>query len=302
MGLSRVGQSEAIGEDISQQSIRNTRHWLIIQNNAVLVNQTKGVQYHLCYNTENDVPMYTLNLSGLTQEIWNQFYLFAKQGTRNELISILPNNFDSPVYLRRSTSDIDNFIQIYLKKEYEFLPNPPETIIDLGGYIGLASTYFANKHPNAKIVLIEPDPDNYLIAKINCRQFSNIECHNVGIWSKKCDLTLSAKIGGDWGTMVREVKVNENVSPKIKAMSVLDIMELSGLETIDFLKIDIEGSEKEIFSAADSKKWIRKSKVISCELHDRMVEGCSEAFHEAIHGEGFTHSKHGEFDFYIKNL
>lgn len=245
--------------------------------------------------------MYTLNLSGINQELWNQFYLFAKQGSRNELVSIIPQGFTSPIYLRRSTSDIDNFIQIYLNKEYEFLPEKPDTILDLGGYIGLASTYLANKYPSARIALVEPDPDNYIIAKLNSRQFDNIECINVGVWSKTCDLTISAKVGGDWGTMVREASKGEKVTPRIKAMSVIDIMNFANIKSIDFLKIDIEGSEKEIFSHPNSKEFIRKSKVISCELHDRMVEGCSIAFHNAINGEGFTHGKHGEFDFYIRN-
>lgn len=245
--------------------------------------------------------MLTLDLSVVNQEIWNQFYLYTKQGSRNELVSIIPQGFTSPIYLRRSTSDIDNFIQIYLRKEYEFLPEQPSTILDLGGYIGLASTYLAHKYPNARIALVEPDPDNCLIAKLNSRQFGNIECINVGVWSKACDLTISAKVGGDWGTMFREVSRGEEVSPKIKAMSVVDIMNFVNMEYIDFLKIDVEGSEKEIFSHPYSKEWIRRSKLISCELHDRMVEGCSDAFHNAINGEGFTHGKHGEFDFYIKN-
>ena len=68
-----------------------------------------------------------------------------------------------------------------------------------------------------------------------------------------------------------------------------------------YIKIDIEGSEKEIFSDPQAKEWIQKSKIISCELHDRMVEGCSDAFHDAIRGEGFSHGRHGEYDFYIRN-
>ena len=101
--------------------------------------------------------------------------------------------------------------------------------------------------------------------------------------------------------MVREVSELEKVSLRIKAMTVMDIMNFVNMENIDFLKIDIEGSEREIFSDLKSKEWIRRSKVISCELHDRFLPGCSEAFHNAIKGEGFSHGKHGEFDFYFKN-
>jgi FkbM family methyltransferase len=245
--------------------------------------------------------MFTLDLSGASRETLDQFYFYTKQGSRNELAAIKPHGFNSPIYLRRSTSDIDNFIQIFLNQEYDFLPEHPTTVLDLGGYTGLASAYLANKYPGARIILIEPDPDNYTMARLNLRQFDNIECLNIGVWSKTCNLTISAKVGGDWGTMVREVQEGELVSPNIKAMSITDIMKLTQIEWIDFLKIDIEGSEKEIFSDPQAKEWIQKSKIISCELHDRMVEGCSDAFHDAIRGEGFSHGRHGEYDFYIRN-
>ena len=233
---------------------------------------------------------------------WAKFFFHAQQGSRNELVSIIPEGFTYPIYLRRGTSDIKNFEQIFLSKEYDFLKEEPKTILDLGGYVGLASTFLANKYPNAKILLVEPDPDNFIIAKLNTRQFNNIECINCGVWSKKCDLTILSKVKNeDWGIILREVSEKESVSPRIKAMSILDFMNYGNMESIDFLKIDIEGSEKEIFSHVSSKEWIRKSKIISCELHDRMVKGCSDAFHNALNGEGFTHRKHGEFDYYFRN-
>ena len=245
--------------------------------------------------------MYHLNLADCTQDTWNQFHFYSQQGTRNELMAVALPGLPSPLYLRRSTKDIDNFRQIYIEKEYDLPIETPETILDLGGYIGLASAYFAQRYPDSRITLVEPDPDNYLIARLNSRQFTNIQCLNVGVWSKACELTIAAKIDGDWGTVVRELEREEESSMRIKAMSVPDIMRHTDTESFDFIKIDIEGSEKEIFSDPTSRDWIRKAKTISCELHDRIVEGCSKAFHSAIACEGFIHGRHGEFDFYIKS-
>lgn len=244
--------------------------------------------------------MSTIDASEASQEAWQQFYRYAKEGCRDELVTVHIHGFRSPIYLRRSTSDIDNFIQIYLSKEYDFLPNTPATILDLGGYVGLASTYLANKFPKSRIVLVEPDPDNYTIARLNCRQFPNIDCLNMAVWTKKCELTIADKVNGDWGTMLRETKRSKWESPTIKAFSIPEIMNQCNLKTIDFLKIDVEGTEKILFSDKKASSWIKKTNTISCELHDRMVPGCSAAFHSAMHNLGFTHGRKGEFDYYFK--
>lgn len=228
--------------------------------------------------------------------------MFTKQGSRNELVSVMPSGFRAPIYLRRSTSDIDNFAQIYLKKEYNFLAFSPHSILDLGGYIGLASTYLAAKYPNASITLVEPDHDNFLIAQLNCRQFPQIKCLQAGVWTKSCNLAITGKIGGDWGVTVDEASGSEDPSRLIKAFSVSNLLAQMGLEQLDFLKVDIEGSEKALFLDPLANEWIKCCRLISCELHDRIVEGCSDAFHKAMKQEGFIHGKHGEYEYYANPM
>ena len=191
---------------------------------------------------------------------YKRLKIIANRGNRFELISITPPNFNYPLFLRKGTSDIRNFRQIFKEEEYSFVPFQPNTVLDLGGYIGLASAYFANKYPNAKIVLIEPDPDNFLVAQLNTRQFPNVECLQVGIWSESCYITEVRSVNNDWGKRFRKI-------------------------TSDF--------------AADP--WIHKCRLISCELHDRKVPGCSETFHNAMAGKGFKFSKHGEYEIYFRD-
>ncbi len=229
----------------------------------------------------------------------------AKRGNRFDLISITPPNFNYPLYLRKGTSDIHNFKQIFKKEEYSFVTFQPNTILDLGGYVGLASAYFANKYPNAKIVLVEPDPDNFLFAQLNTRQFPNVECLQVGVWSESCYITEDRRVGdssaNDWGIIFRKVNSNEKSESRIQALSIPDLMSKVGFAEIDFLKIDIEGSEKNLFSKFAADPWIDKCRMISCELHDRFMPGCSDAFHNAMAGKGFNLGKHGEFEFYVRD-
>ena len=52
-----------------------------------------------------------------------------------------------------------------------------------------------------------------------------------------------------------------------------------GMETIDILKVDIEGSEKEIFS--NNLDWIDHVRVICIELHENIMPGSEDAFADA---------------------
>ncbi|GHT40273.1 hypothetical protein FACS189443_0370 [Planctomycetales bacterium] len=52
------------------------------------------------------------------------------------------------------------------------------------------------------------------------------------------------------------------------------------IKNIDVLKIDVEGSEKEIFENSD--EWIDFVNVFLIELHDRIKPGCAKAFFNAI--------------------
>ena len=67
------------------------------------------------------------------------------------------------------------------------------------------------------------------------------------------------------------------------------------LTQIDILKIDIETSEKQLFSENYSE-WLPKVKVIIIELHDRMDAGCAKSFFTAINNcyTNYTYSTLGE--------
>jgi len=65
------------------------------------------------------------------------------------------------------------------------------------------------------------------------------------------------------------------------------------IDHIDLLKIDIEGSEKEVFEACDWQDRIGSAVV---ELHDRFRPGCSQAVNHAL--ENFSQSTSGDLTWY----
>ena len=72
-----------------------------------------------------------------------------------------------------------------------------------------------------------------------------------------------------------------------------ELMSQAGFSEVDFLKVDIEGTEKHLFSDPDANIWINRCKTISCELHDRYYPGCSDALHNAMRDQSFKFRKGG---------
>jgi hypothetical protein len=67
------------------------------------------------------------------------------------------------------------------------------------------------------------------------------------------------------------------------------------IESIDLLKVDIEGAEKEVFAACD---WMDSVRCLMIELHDRFKPGCSEAVNAVV--QGFSTSERGETTLYVR--
>jgi len=200
---------------------------------------------------------------------------------KNKLVSFFyPTEFAQPIYLRTTTSDYSIFIEVIFGKSYDFpLKFTPKVIIDCGANIGLASVFFKNKYPSAKIIAVEPEKENFEILSKNLNNYNNTILYNNGIWNKSARLKIEDNGSGSLGFMVYESE--ENNTNAITSISIKDILLQNNIDTIDILKIDIEGSEKELFES-NYDYWLPRTKLISIELHDRMRKGCSQSFFSAI--------------------
>jgi len=214
--------------------------------------------------------------------------------TKNEgeIIKFHISNYKHPLHLRNKTSDIPTFYQCIFDKEYDIkLDFEPNVIFDLGANIGLTTVFFKNKYPNCKIISVEPEKTNFELLEKNTTNFTNIHLFNSGIWNKSTNLIIEDNGYGHYGFIVKEV--SEPTEKSIKALGILEIMADLEIDTIDVLKIDIEGSEKELFSS-NYAEWLPKVKVIIIELHDRMKDDCAKTFFKALVNYNFEFSMKGE--------
>ena len=214
---------------------------------------------------------------------------FLKKG---EPLLLLSKYSDHPLWARAKTSDTDAFGQIFVAREYRCIDEVREAslVIDCGANVGYASAYFLSRFPNAYVIAVEPNKENFELLSKNLAPFKGrYRAICSAVWSKNVGLVLSEVPFGDgreWSCTVREVRRGEE--PEMMACSVGTLLRESGFERIGVLKIDIEGAEVELFGSDEHKEWLPYVDNLLIELHGSQ---CESIFRSAISREGFELSR-----------
>lgn len=202
------------------------------------------------------------------------------------------SRYQSDIYIRDKFADKYTFKQVFMEDQYNFkFPFTPSTMLDGGANIGLASVYFAHRFPNTKIVAVEPNEENFKMILKNTVNYPNVFAKQGGIWNDNKRLAIIDKAAYDNSFMVTEVA--ENTSDSLPAFSIHSIMQEQGWSTLDVLKLDIEGSEKEVFEK-NVEEWLPHTRMLIIEVHDNMRKGAAKSVFAAISKYDFTFSMHHE--------
>ncbi len=183
---------------------------------------------------------------------------------------------EHPVYLRLRTTDVSVFRQVFVTREYDSeFSMPPRVIVDAGANIGLTSLFYLSKYPEAMIIAIEPESSNFRMLTKNIEPYPNIVAIQAALWKENGSITLVDPGFGNYGFQTLEGvgPIDLSCQRPTRALTLDSLMSDLHLDSIDILKVDIEGSEKEVF--ATSTAWIDRVGVIVVELHDHLREGCT---------------------------
>ena len=212
-------------------------------------------------------------------------------------LTIKPVGTPSSVTLRMRTGDISIYEEVLLRGQYALpVTFMPKTIVDLGANIGMASVYYANQYPEAKIVAAEAEASNFAALCQNVRSYRNILPVHAAVWSGDGLVTMTTPEGTDAGIDTLTFAVREGDGTQVRSVTMTTLMRETGISSIDLLKVDIEGAEKEVFEAASD--WVHGIRCIAIELHDRFKPGCTSAL-RSVTGD-FLESQRGETTFYIR--
>jgi len=203
-----------------------------------------------------------------------------------------------PLYFRCGSTDLDNFVQIFGHREYDFaIPFRPRRILDLGAYVGYAAVFLALRFPESDIFCVEPSAANYRMLVLNTSAYPNIRHIESAVWSESGDLRFDRHTPGDWGMRLVDARTEDH--KVVAALSLPDVLDRAGWDSVDFLKCDIEGAELKVFSHAQN---LIASMVDCCaiETHDSGSPGSHAAVAACFQNSTFDHIRSGEYHVYMR--
>jgi FkbM family methyltransferase len=227
-----------------------------------------------------------------------KIYLGLKN--RSEHINISKNQ---SFYFRKNTKDYETFEEVFVDNIYNLpLPIQPKTIIDGGANIGLATRFFKMKYPDATVATIEIDKQNLSMIEKNTKGLTHVEIIKKGLYNKKAFFKVEDPFNATNSFVIKEVSENDQYD--IESVTIQDIMDSKQWDSVDLLKLDIEGAEKQLFDS-NYQSWLPKVQVIFIETHDRMIPKCSITVMKALDEFDFglyTTTDGGTLVYYNKSL
>jgi FkbM family methyltransferase len=194
----------------------------------------------------------------------------------------------------RGVDDMISFDRVFILREYACVDDADQVglIVDCGARVGYASAYFLTRFPAAKVIALEPDPDNFAVLQANLAPYGE-RCQTVcaAVWSQCTRLVLAEPSSGEgkqWKRRVRPPAGDE--SPSVTAKDIGTLLEESGFPRISILRMNIGGAESTVLGA-DYASWIDKVDLIAVEPHGAE---CRSAFQGATAGGSHDTSWSGQ--------
>lgn len=173
--------------------------------------------------------------------------------------------------------------EIWLERIYTgrfYRPADGDVIVDAGANIGVFTIYIARQNPRCKVFALEPFAENFQYLQSNVAEagLTSVTCCEVALGAE-CGKGQMQAVGAR--SLDHVLRVDSKQEVGIPVIPLSGVFDLVHAQEIDFLKVDIEGSEHDVFDAA-SPDVLGRFKRIAMEYHDQIAPGTLELLRNVL--------------------
>ena len=149
----------------------------------------------------------------------------------------------------------------------EVVLHPGDTVVDCGAHVGVFTRYALNQGA-ARVVAVEPDPQNIIAFEANLAEeiaSGKVTLIRGGVWNEETVLPLAREEGNSASRSF--VYSYEQAVEGIPLFPLDKIVADQNLDRVDFVKMDIEGSERVALEGAVDTIKRFKPRMAICTYH-----------------------------------
>ena len=198
---------------------------------------------------------------------------------------------DSLIKVRVNTSDILLIWEIWRFKIYNdrrFPIRPGDTVLDIGAHIGVFAIWAARQAHEGRVLAYEASSANHqlLVENRDLNGAGNLQVENMAVFDRSGEFAFyQPGKNGALGSMLQDESAHKEI---VRATTLDDIFSAHGLETVDYLKMDVEGAEYAILM--NSPAWcLEKIRYMVLEYHRFEGHGLGpQDLKDLLERRGFT--------------
>ncbi len=196
-------------------------------------------------------------------------YFLSKVAPKNVNVTIALRN-GLKFIVRARTMDKSVLKEVWINKIYDrFGVNVEkgDTVIDIGGHIGIFSVYASSISATGKVYAFEPFEENFkrLEEHKKLNNQKNLFVFHCGVSAVDGTQTLYLSPDNNTGGHSLHLKTHSENKVQVKTVRLSEFCQREKIEKIDFLKLDCEGAEFEIILSDPS--ILQKVRKIIMECH-----------------------------------
>jgi FkbM family methyltransferase len=202
-----------------------------------------------------------INLTKIIKN-WHIIPLIYYGLIKNEF-SIIKLKNGNKIKIRTKSTDLQALVNVLVIKEYQFPGfeiKENDTIIDIGGHIGLFALYVTKNCKKGKIFCYEPVQKNYQLLKDNIKinKISNVHHFNLAVSNDQNKIKIFLNEDDAGHSLIQSQTKFETID----SISLKNIIDIHYITKCDFLKMDCEGAEFKILESLPDEYFAKIKKIV----------------------------------------